>query len=149
MFKRILVAVDDSQTGAAALQAAIGMAKTFDAQLRIVHAVDITNINRGTEFPDYPDGPQRIDQHGQDILRGAETIATVAGLAADTHLITIDSLKLRIPEAIAAYAEAWPADLIVVGTHGRRGLSRLFLGSVAEGVARVASKPVLLVRGQA
>jgi len=111
MFKRILVAVDDSQTGAAALQAAIGMAKTFDAQLRIVHAVDITNINRGTEFPDYPDGPQRIDQHGQDILRGAETIATVAGLAADTHLITIDSMKLRIPEAIAAYAEARPTPI--------------------------------------
>jgi nucleotide-binding universal stress UspA family protein len=148
MFKQILVAVDDSQTGAAALQVAIGITKKFDAKLRIVHAVDITNINRGTEFPDYPDGPETVDKHGQDILRGAETIATAAGLAADTHLITIDSLTLRVPEAIAAYAEAWPADLIVVGTHGRRGLNRLFLGSVAEGIARIASKPVLLVRGQ-
>lgn len=49
---------------------------------------------------------------------------------------------------IAADAEAWPADLIVICTHGRRGLSHLFLGSVAEGVVRVATKPVLLIRGK-
>lgn len=48
---------------------------------------------------------------------------------------------------IAAEADAWPADLIVIGTHGRRGLSHLLLGSIAEGVARVATKPVLLIRG--
>ena len=69
-----------------------------------------------------------------------------AGVAVETTLITIDTLKKRIPEVIAEDAETWPADLIVIGTHGRRGLARLFLGSVAEGVARVASKPVLLVR---
>jgi nucleotide-binding universal stress UspA family protein len=64
---------------------------------------------------------------------------------AETELIVIDTLNRRIPEAIADDAEAWPADLIVIGTHGRRGLSRLFVGSVAEGVVRLAAKPVLLI----
>jgi nucleotide-binding universal stress UspA family protein len=53
-----------------------------------------------------------------------------------------------MPEAIATEAEVWPADLIVIGTRGRRGLSCLLLGSVAEGVVRVANKPVLLIREQ-
>ena len=67
-------------------------------------------------------------------------------MAVETSLITIEDLDERIPEAIADDAEAWSADLIVNGTHGRRGLSRLFLGSIAEGVIRVATKPVLLIR---
>ena len=69
-------------------------------------------------------------------------------MAVETSLITIEDLDERIPEAIADDAEAWSADLIVIGTHGRRGLSRLFLGSIAEGVIRVATKPVLLIRGK-
>jgi nucleotide-binding universal stress UspA family protein len=84
---------------------------------------------------------------GQDILDKAGAVAREAGVSAETALIKIDTLGQRIPQMIAADAEAWPADLIVIGTHGRRGLSHLFLGSVAEGVARVASKPVLLFRG--
>ncbi|MFZ3083049.1 universal stress protein [Rhodoferax ferrireducens] len=53
-----------------------------------------------------------------------------------------------MPEEIAADAEAWPADLIVICTHGRSGLTHLLMGSVAEGVVRIATKPVLLIRGK-
>jgi nucleotide-binding universal stress UspA family protein len=60
----------------------------------------------------------------------------------------IETIGHRVADVIAAEAAAWPADLIVVGTHGRRGVNRLLLGSVAEGVARVATRPVLLIRGQ-
>lgn len=151
MFKRILVAVDASQTGELALQTAIGLAAEMQAQLRIVHAVDAANINLSAEFPtrsEMSELSESIIKAGQKILSDAEATAVAAGLAAETHLITIDTLNLRIPEAIANDAEAWPADLIVIGTHGRRGLSRLFLGSVAEGVARVAITPVLLIRGK-
>jgi nucleotide-binding universal stress UspA family protein len=69
-------------------------------------------------------------------------------VAFETHLITIETLKQSASEAIASDAETWGADLIVIGTHGRRGLRRLFLGSVAEGVARAAATPVLLIRGK-
>ncbi|MHB0982821.1 MAG: universal stress protein [Thiobacillus sp.] len=151
MFKRILVAVDASQTGELALETAIGLAAEMQARLRIVHAVDAAQINLSAEFPtrsEVSEVSEEIVKAGQKILSGAEATAAAAGLSAETHLITIDTLNQRIPEVIANDAEAWPADLIVIGTHGRRGLSRLFLGSVAEGVARVATKPVLLVRGK-
>jgi len=152
MFKRILVAVDASQTGELALQTAIGLAAEVQAQLRIVHAVDMTNVNMIPEFPTQPETSkvaEEILKDGQEILRGAEATAAAAGLAVETNLVRIDTQNQHnISETIANDAEAWPADLIVIGTHGRRGLRRLFLGSVAEGVARVATTPVLLIRGK-
>jgi nucleotide-binding universal stress UspA family protein len=148
MFKRILVAVDGSDTAGLALQEAIKLAKELQAQLRIVHAVDIVNINLGAEFPDVSEISNALTRGGQEILRKAEAVARAAGIPVETRLIEIDTLGHRIPEMIAADAEAWPADLIVICTHGRRGLSHLLLGSVAEGVVRVATKPVLLIRGK-
>lgn len=148
MFKHILVAVDGSHTAELALQEAVKLASEQQATLRIVHAVDIVNINLGTEFPNPSEISDAMTKGGQEILRKAEATARAAGIQVKTRLIEIDTLGHRIPEVIAADAEAWPADLIVIGTHGRRGLSHLFLGSVAEGVVRVATKPVLLIRGK-
>lgn len=148
MFKRILVAVDGSSTAEQALQEAIKLAKELQAQLRIVHAVDIVNINLGAEFPNTIEIADAIRKSGQEILRKAESVARAAGGKVETRLLELDTLSQRVPEAIAADAEAWPADLIVICTHGRRGLSHLLLGSVAEGVVRVATKPVLLIRGK-
>jgi len=148
MFKRILVAVDGSDTAEQALLEAIKLAKEHQAQLRIVHAVDIVNINLSPEFSNPSEISDAMTKSGQEILRKAEAVARVAGIPVETRLIEIDTLGHRIPEVIAADAAAWHADLIVICTHGRRGLSHLFLGSVAEGVVRVATKPVLLIRGK-
>lgn len=148
MFKRILVAVDGSQTSDRALQEAIELAQVLQGQLRIVHAVDIVSIYMGAEFVDPTAISDAIIQSGQDILSKAAAVARQAQIPVETRLIVIDSLGHRIPEMIAADAEAWPADLIVIGTHGRRGINRLLLGSVAEGVLRVATKQVLLIRGK-
>jgi nucleotide-binding universal stress UspA family protein len=147
MFKRILVAVDASETGELALQTAIGLAAESQARLRIVNVVDTANINPHAGFPGQSKAAEGSVKTGQEILDRAEAAAAAAGLAAETSLVRIETLDQRISEAIAHDAEAWPADLVVIGTHGRRGLSRLFLGSVAEGVARLATTPVLLVRG--
>ncbi|MDT3705557.1 MAG: universal stress protein [Thiobacillus sp.] len=148
MFNRILVAVDASETGDRALEAAIGLASTPQAILRIVHVIDTTNLNMEGEVFEPPDLLERLTQRGQSILDKAETAAKAAGVAVETGLIKIETLSQRIAEAIANDAEAWSADLIVVGTHGRRGLKRLFLGSVAEGTARLATRPVLLIPGK-
>jgi nucleotide-binding universal stress UspA family protein len=147
MFKRILVAVDGSDTAELALQESIRLAREVQAQLRLVYVIDIINLNVGVDFPFPPEVSGSLAKTGQDILDKAGAVAREAGVSAETALIKIDTLGQRIPQMIAADAEAWPADLIVIGTHGRRGLSHLFLGSVAEGVARVATKPVLLFRG--
>lgn len=149
MFKRILVAVDASATSDLALQAAIGLASGQHASLRLVHVVDATNINSmGAEYFDPSDILESHTANGQAILDKAEAVASAAGLAAETSLVKIENMNQRISEAIASEAESWPADLIVIGTHGRRGLTRLFLGSVAEETTRLAAKPVLLIPGK-
>ena len=147
MYKRILVAVDGSHTSELALQEAIRLAGEVRALLRIVHVVDNVNLNLSAEFPNPTEIWDAMIKGGQAILRKAGAMANEAGIAVETGLIEIDTFGHRIPEIIAADADAWPADLIVIGTHGRRGLSHLLLGSVAEGVVRVAAKPVLLIRG--
>jgi len=147
MFKRILVAVDGSHTAELALKEAIRLAKELQSQLRIVHAIDFVHLNLGAEFPNPSEISDAITKSGQETLAKAEAVARAAGMPVETRLIAIE-LDERIPEMIAADAEAWPADLIVISTHGRRRLRHLFLGSVAEGVMRVATKPVLLIPGK-
>jgi nucleotide-binding universal stress UspA family protein len=148
MFKRILVAVDGSHTSEHALQEAIKLAQENQAQLRIVHVVDMANISLDAEFPNLIEIMDVVTKSGLAILHKAETVAKGFGIQVETHLIEAETLADRTPELIAADAETWHADLIVICTHGRRGLSHLFLGSVAEGVVRVATKPVLLIRGK-
>lgn len=74
-----------------------------------------------------------MTKSGQEILRKAEAVAKGAGILIEPRLLVIDTMGQRIPEMIAADAESWPADLLVICPHGSRGLSHLFLGSVAEG----------------
>jgi nucleotide-binding universal stress UspA family protein len=148
MFKRILVAVDGSSTANQALQEAIKLAREMQGQLRIVHVIDTVNLNLDTEFPATPAIWDVTTKSAEEILRKAETVASNAGIGVESHLIKIDTLGKRIPEMIVKDAEDWSADVIVICTHGRSGLSHLFLGSVAEGIMRVATKPVLLIRGK-
>ncbi len=85
---------------------------------------------------------------GRKVLERVLQSARQGGnVAVETKLPEIQQLGHHVADLIAAEADAWPADLIGVGTHRRRGMRRLLLGSVAEGVARIASKPVLLIRG--
>ncbi|HET7877050.1 MAG TPA: universal stress protein, partial [Methylomirabilota bacterium] len=72
--------------------------------------------------------------------------AREAGVAVEPALLESDGR--RVAAVVVDEARWWEADLIVVGTHGRRGLDRLLLGSVAEGVVRAAPVTVLLVRGK-
>jgi nucleotide-binding universal stress UspA family protein len=147
VFRRLLIATDGSHTSERALEEAIHLAKELGAHMRIVHAVDEVTLNWDVEYPNPDAFWEAMVRSGRGILDKALAIATQAGVAADAKLIEIDTLGRRIPEAIAEEADAWPADLVIVGTHGRRGLSHVLLGSVAEGIVRVANKPVLLIRG--
>ena len=147
MYKSIMVAIDGSQTSELALNEAIQFARAAGSRLRIVNVVDEVNLN-WSEFPNTAELWNVLAASGRALLGKAASTAAEAGVEADTRLIELDRLGDRIPDVLAREADTWPADLIVVGTHGRRGLSHLFLGSGAEGIVRVASKPVLLVRGK-
>ena len=148
MYKRILVSIDGSTTSGKALRAAIGLAGYPGGQcvVRLVHVLDEMVYLAGYD----PYGGQSgglikiMRETGAKVLAEDLAIVKAAGIEADTVLI--DKFGARLAEAIAEEATTWKADLIVVGTHGRRSVSRLFLGSGAEQIIRLAPVPVLVVR---
>lgn len=147
MYKHILVAMDGSPHGEKALRHGMQLAKETGAALRILHVVDMTWMLVGSEFAiDTTQVDEARRQVGQRILDKSLAMAGDAGVAAETRLVQTDTPAQHIADAVAAEAAAWPADLVVVGTHGYRGFRHLLLGSVAEGVARICATPVLFVR---
>lgn len=148
MYARILVAVDGSNTSDAALREALALARGTQARLRVVHVIaspyDYPDVMFGHVAGDLQDLQQAWRKMGQEVLDRAGAVART--VLFEPELSLIETAGRRVPEAIADEAKNWGANLIVVGTHGRRGLDRLLLGSVAEGVARTSPVSVLLVR---
>jgi len=145
MFKRILVAVDDSATSRLAIQAAANLAREQRARLRIVHVVDEVKVHWEMEVADVAALREAATKSGRETLHRAKLVAQDVGVEAEEKLLEIGRSGRRIADEIAEEAGAWPADLIVAGTHGRRGFNHLLMGSVAEGVMRIARTPLLLI----
>jgi nucleotide-binding universal stress UspA family protein len=146
MYGKILVPVDGSETSTRALNEAIKIAKVQGSQLRLVHIVnefilDIT-YSGGLFVQNLIDS---LVKTGRSVLDTAEAAAKKEGVRVESVLI--ESIGGVAADLILAQAKKWQPDLIVMGTHGRRGLARAFLGSDAQNVVRDASVPVLLVRG--
>lgn len=146
MYQRILIAVDGSDLSNRALQEAIGLAQSQHASLRIIYVADEITFNWEGDYGDLSGVLERFRESGRRVLEKAQNIAREAGMEAEAKLLEIQTLGHRISDLIVEEAQSWPADLIVLGTHGRRGLHDVLLGSVADGVARGATVPVLLVR---
>jgi nucleotide-binding universal stress UspA family protein len=147
MYNRILVAVDGSETSNLALKEAIKLAKDQHAALRFVHVVDVSLIYIDLGAPYVLEYQKALQATGQKVIDDCSAIVRDAGIEFDTTSIVVDMIGQHVYDAIEEEAKRWQADLIVIGTHGRRGIRRFLLGSIAEGVARVTSKPVLLIRG--
>jgi nucleotide-binding universal stress UspA family protein len=145
--KRIVVAIDGSSTSRRALREAVKLAKERRSALRIVHVVDLINVNVETPY-NLTEYEASVRKTGDQILKRAAAIADKAGVEANTRLLEVRQFRDRIANEIAREAKDWQADLIVIGTHGRRGFSHLFLGSVAESVMRIAPTSVLLIRSK-
>ncbi|MGB8078010.1 MAG: universal stress protein [Gallionella sp.] len=144
MYRRILAAVDDSPTSDLALREAIGLAKDQHARLRIVYVVDKIAVYNSTQLS--PEVERTWTDVGRGILDKAQRSARSGGVDAEVKLLETEVPGARMAEAIVAEAKAWPADLVVAGTHGRTGLDHLLMGSVAEGIVRGCPVPILLVR---
>jgi nucleotide-binding universal stress UspA family protein len=145
MYQNILVPVDGSDTAAKALREAIQLARSLSSRIRVMHVLNSTPwIAQGV--------PGAIEElltelrsRGESIIHEAKTAVRSAGIEVDHRLI--EALGDRVGEIIIAEANDWPAQLIVCGTHGRRGLKRLLVGGDAEYIVRHSPVPVLLVRG--
>lgn len=148
MYQRILVPVDGSQTSNKALVTALQMATASGgrARLRLLHVVDeMAYLTGYDQYGGYSGELIRVMREtGAKILNDAMAIAQAAGVEVDNMLF--DKFGERLGETVANAAKLWNADLIVVGTHGRRGVGRMLLGSGAEQIVRLAPVPVLVVR---
>lgn len=148
MYRRILVAVDGSETSHKAISAALEMASYSGGRsvIRLIHVLDEMAYFMGLD----PYAGQSYSvisvmrEAGEKVLTDGLAIVQSAGVQADTVLV--DRLGSHLAETVAAEAKAWDASLVVVGTHGRRGMGRMLLGSGAEQIIRLASCPVLVVR---
>lgn len=150
MYRRILVAVDGSEPSQLALEHALELAKDQHARLRIAHAVESFHylVSAGG-FPfDASELIQSLRQDGERVLSEAHARAARAGVEAETAMLEGRTTAERTAGIVIRDAKEWDADLIVLGTHGRRGFDRVLLGSVAESLVRTASLPVLLVRAK-
>jgi nucleotide-binding universal stress UspA family protein len=143
MFDRILVPIDGSSTSSAGLDEAIRLAKLTGGTLRLVHVLDELAFTGGMEVYG-SEVLKRLREAGQKVLAEGERVAKAAGMRVETKLF--ESYGDPLADLVAKEAVDWPADLIVIGTHGRRGLRRALLGSDAEQIARHATVPVLLLR---
>lgn len=146
MYQRILVPVDGSVTSAKGLDEAINLARLTNADLRLVHLVDQLTFYPGLElYGPYPgDLIPMLRETGEKVLAQAKAQVQAQGIKVDSKLF--DNFSSRLSDMVIDEAKSWGADLIVIGTHGRRGISRLMLGSDAEQIVRMAPVPVLLVR---
>ena len=137
----VLVAFDFSETSKHALTYGRNLARAFGGRLHVLHVADVISTSAAQFYPEGPGDPeakaaQLALNQIRDVLaaEGIDIVKPVVRVSADPAGTIVD------------YATEVHADVIVVGTHGRTGVSRLLMGSVAEHVVRAARCPVLVVR---
>lgn len=149
MYKHVFIAIDDSRTSQKALDEALAVAKAHDATLEIAHAIDEQLVHvfhaGGVTTTNTNQLKQVLENGGQDVLSKALEKARSVGVKTKTHLLK--GHGEHTDDLIANAVKNSGADLLVVGSHGRRGVRRLLLGSVAENLVRKVSVSVLIVRG--
>jgi nucleotide-binding universal stress UspA family protein len=143
-YKRILAAVDGSPASNKGLREALRLAKREGARLCLVHVVNEFYAFAGMDGPAPVDLVPALREGGKKILANARRMAERAGIK--PTLAMRETIGGPAADAIVREARKQGADLIVLGTHGRRGVRRLVLGSDAEQVVRTSRVPVLLVR---
>lgn len=147
MYQRILVPIDGSETSRHGLGEAIKLATLTHGQLRLIHVIDELSMAYGMEaYASYggDDWISVLRSNAKQTVDDALATVRAANIAVDS--VTHDNFSGVVYELVVAEASQWKAEVIVLGTHGRRGMRRLFLGSSAENILRYATVPVLLLR---
>ena len=142
LFPKILVPVDGSSTSNKALDYALKIAKQDHSQVRVLHAIDELGYLSSYEYSG--ELMETARKNGTQVLQNAVVAAQAMNVPTDTRLVDLPGQRLG--QTVADEAATWGADLIVVGTHGRRGVGRVLLGSGAEQILRMAPVAVLSVR---
>lgn len=137
MYRKILVPTDGSDCAMNAAEEAVSLAKRFDSEIHGLYAVDVRATRPNMEVDTYR---EEMKAEGETALSELEQLASSEGVEYETELQIGDPRDI-----VAQYADEQEIGLIVMGTHGRRGMKRMILGSVTEGVVRMSDRPVLTV----
>ena len=142
---KILLAIDDSKFSRAATEVIIAQFKPKETEVRVLHVIE--------PLPVYPDGQawgygsEFVPVSEEERKEAEELVARSSQALNNAGFKVTTAIKQGSPKVIIIdLAKEWPADLIVLGSHGRKGLDRFLMGSVSEAVARHAHCSVLIVR---
>jgi nucleotide-binding universal stress UspA family protein len=141
MYERILVPTDGSPAAEAAVEQAVSLAKQYDATIHALYVVDTSaysTLEAGAEVI-----INALEEEGEQAVEDIAEAGSEAGVEVETTVTAGTAYR-----SILEYVDNHDIDLIIMGTHGRRGLDRYLLGSVTERVVRTADVPVLTVRQQ-
>ncbi len=142
---KILLAIDDSKFSSAAIRAVEAQARRPDTEVRILHVVEPPTILTAREMGAYA---SNLEAEWEKHLKQAEElVANAARILREAGLKESTAVEHGDPKSkIIDIAAEWHADLIVLGSHGRKGLDRFLMGSVSEAVVRHAPCSVEIVR---
>ena len=145
MYKRILAPIDGSDASQRGIEEATALARDQDAGLHFLYVIDgsMATVDPSV-FLAYDELREGLRSTGKSVLASAQQLAAERGVTATT--ILRETTSHRAASVVVAEVKKAECDLIVMGTHGRRGFSHLVLGSVAEEVIKTSPVPVLLVR---
>jgi nucleotide-binding universal stress UspA family protein len=148
MYRRILVPVDGSPVARRAVAKAVEIAREQGkGSVRLVHVVDEAPLPWGeTEFMRHAEVRRAVRRAGERVLQREARKVKAAHVGVETSLLVRSNYPERIGDLISDQARRSRAELIVMGSHGRGTMGRLFIGSVAQAVVRGAQADVLLVR---
>ena len=145
VFRSLLVPIDGSDPSNAACTLGVRLAGDTGASLIFLNVVEsdkiIASVMPGQGLADPTPAIESLRLAGAAMLKDAGATAAASGVKATSELLEGDCI-----ETIVDYATSHAVDLIVIGSHGRSGLQRLMLGSVAEGVLRHSTVPVLVTK---
>lgn len=145
MYQHILVPLDGSTTAERGLREAVRLAAEQKSKLHLLHVIeDFPTLMEMSSAVSFDSMMREVRGYGENVLAKAKAAATEAGVTSETSLREVT--RGRIANVVVDEARSSGCDLIVMGTHGRRGFSRLALGSDADLVVRQSPVPVLLVR---
>jgi nucleotide-binding universal stress UspA family protein len=147
MYAKILVPIDGSETSTLGLNEAIRLAKNQGGRIRLIHIVNELIVVLPEAYVNIERVIDELRARGKAILDSSEATVRSGGVEVDTTLV--EAMGNQAGDKIIQQAKEWGADLIVCGTHGRRGIRRLVMGSDAEYIVRHTPVPILLVRSHA
>ncbi|RKP47698.1 universal stress protein [Pararobbsia silviterrae] len=146
MYKKILVPMDGSDPSRRALLEALSLAGLTHGTVRVIYVVDEPALFAMSGYFDPTAVRQAIEDDANTVTAAARETMRTSGVTGDTQIIESDNIGEDVATSIETAATAYGADLVVMGTHGRRGVRRMVIGSVAERFLRVSTCPVLLIR---